>query len=63
MIVTSVPIAIGAFDTVTIGLIKGPGELEISWTVETIQSTALLKISKNTEKNPGYLERLADTQT
>ena len=63
MKVTFIPIFIGALGTVTIGLIKGLEDLEISGRVETIQTTALLKIGQNTEKSPGYLRRLAVTQT
>ena len=37
------PIVIGAFGTVTKGLLKGLEDLEVSWQVETIQTTALLR--------------------
>ena len=43
MKVTIVPIVIGAFRTVTKGLLKGMEDLEVSGRVETIQTTALLK--------------------
>ena len=43
MKVTIVPIVIGAFGTITKGLLKGPGDLEVGEQVETIQMTALLK--------------------
>ena len=56
---TIIPIVIGAFGTVTKGLLKGLEDLEVSGRVETIQTTALL----NTEKSPGDLRRLAVTQT
>ena len=59
MKVTIIPIAIGAFDTVTKGLLKGLEDIEVGRRVETIQTTALL----NTEKSPGDLRRLAVTQT
>ena len=38
-----VPIVIGAFGTVTKGLLKGLEDLEVGRRVETIQTTALLK--------------------
>ena len=41
-----VQIAIGAFGTVTKGLLKDLEDLEVSWRVETIQTTALLKTSR-----------------
>ena len=42
MQVTIIPIVIGAFGTVTKGLLKGLVDLEVSGRVETIQTTALL---------------------
>ena len=42
MKVTIVPIVIGAFDTVTKGLIKGLEDLEVGGRAETIQTTALM---------------------
>ena len=56
---TIIPIVIGAFGTVTKGLLKGLEDLEVGGRVETIQTTALL----NTKKSPGDLRRLAVTQT
>ena len=41
--VTIIPIVIGAFGTVTIGLLKGMKDLEIRGRVETIQTTKLLR--------------------
>ncbi len=41
--VTIIPVVIGAFGTVTKGLLKGLEDLEASGRVETIQTTALLK--------------------
>ena len=38
-----VPIVIGAFGTVTKGLLKSLGDLEVGGRVETLQTTALLK--------------------
>ena len=46
MKVTIIPIVIGAFDTVTKGLLKGLGDLEVGGRVETIQTTALLKTAR-----------------
>ena len=43
MKVSIVPIVIGAFGTVTEGLLKGQEDLEVGGRVETIQTTALLK--------------------
>ena len=40
------PIVVGAFSTVTKGLLKGLEDLEIGRRVETIQTTALLKTAK-----------------
>ena len=40
MRVTIVPIMIGDFVTVTKGLLKSLEDLEVSWRVETIQTTA-----------------------
>ena len=46
MKVTIIPIVIGAFDTVTKGLLKGLGDLEVDGRVETIQTTALLRTAR-----------------
>ena len=46
MIVTIVPIVIGALGTVTKGLLKGLEDLEVSGRVETIQTTALLRTAR-----------------
>ena len=43
MIVTFVPIVIGAFGTITKGLLKGLEDLEFGRRVETVQMTALLR--------------------
>ena len=63
MKVTIIPIVIGAFGTVTKGLLKGLEDLEVGGRVDTIQTTALLKNGQNTEKSPGDLRRLAVTQS
>ena len=49
MKVTIIPIVIGAFGTVTKGLLKGLEDLEVG--------------GQNTEKSPGDLRRLAVTQS
>ena len=43
MKVTIISIVIGAFGTVTKGLLNGLGDLEVGGRVETIQTTALLR--------------------
>ena len=43
---TIVPIVIGAFGTVTKGLLKGLEDLEVGERMETIQTTALLKMAR-----------------
>ena len=63
MKVTFIPILIDVLGTVTKGLIKRLEDLEIRGQVETIQITAIIEISQNTEKSPGDLRRFAVTQT
>ena len=46
MKVTIVPIVIGAFGTITKGLLKGLEDLEVGGWVETIQMTALLRTAR-----------------
>ena len=46
MKVTIIPIVIGAFGTVTKGLLKGLEDLEVGGRMETIQTTALLKMAR-----------------
>ena len=46
MKVTIIPIAIGAFGTVTKGLLKGLEDLEVGGRVETIQTTAWLRTAR-----------------
>ena len=41
-----IPIVIGAFGTVTKGLLKGLDDLEVGGWVETIQTTALLRSAR-----------------
>ena len=49
--VTIIPIANGAFGTVTKGLLKGPEDLEVGSRVKTIQTTALLKTARYWEES------------
>ena len=44
--VTIIPIIIGAFGTVTKGLLKGLKDLEVGGQVETIQTTTLLRTAR-----------------
>ena len=44
--VTIIPIVIGAFGTVTKGLLKGLENLEVGRQVETIQTTVLLRTAR-----------------
>ena len=46
MKVTIIPIVIGAFGTVTKGLLQGLEDLEVGDRVDTIQTTALLKTAR-----------------
>ena len=46
MQVTIIPIIMGAFGTVTKGLLKGLDDLEVGGRVETIQTTALLRTAR-----------------
>ena len=46
MKVTIIPVVIGAFGTVTKGLLMGLEDLEVGGRVETIQTTALLRTAR-----------------
>ena len=46
MLVTVIPIVIGAFGTVTKGLLKGLKDLEVGGRVETTQTTAILRTAR-----------------
>ena len=46
MKVTIIPIVIGAFGTVTKGLLKGLEDLEVGGRVETIQTNTLLRMAR-----------------
>ena len=52
MKLTIIPIVIGAFGTVTKGLVKGLEDLEVGRRVETIQTTALLKTARILRRVP-----------
>ncbi len=52
MKVTVIPSVIGAFGTVTKGLIKGLEDLETKERVETIQTTALLRSARIPRRTP-----------
>ena len=43
---TIIPIVIGALSTVTKGLVQGLEDLEIRGQVETVQTTALLRLAR-----------------
>ena len=52
MQVTIIPIVIGAFGTVTKGLLKGLEDLEVGERVEIIQTTALLRTARILRRVP-----------
>ena len=52
MKLTIIPIVIGAFGTVTKGLLKGLEDLVVGDRVETIQTTALLKTARILRRVP-----------
>ena len=54
MKVTIIPVVIGAFGTVTRGLLKGLEDMEVGERVETKQTTALLRTA-------GILRRVLET--
>ena len=63
MQVTIIPIVIGAFGTVTKGLLKGTGGLG-SWRKNGDHpNDSIIDNGQNTKKSPGDLRRLAVTQT
>ena len=59
MKVTCTPIVIGAFGTVTKGLLKGLG----GWRTSGDHTNYIIENGQNTEKSAGDLRRLAVTQT
>ena len=62
MIVTIIPIVIGALGSVR-RIIKGPGRLGNKRMSEDHPNYYIIENSQNTEKNPEDLRRLAVTQT
>ena len=63
MQMTIIPIVIGAFGTVTKGLLKGLEDLEVWRTSGDHPNYCIIENGQNTKKNPGDLRRLAVTQT
>ena len=63
MKVMIIPIMIGAFGTVTKGLLGGREDSEAGRRSETIQTTALSRTARILRRVPGDLRRLAVTQT
>ena len=57
---TIIPIVIGAFETVTKGLLKGLEDLEVGGRVDTIQTRALLRTARILWR---VLETWGDLQT
>ena len=60
MKVTMMPIVVSALGIVTKGLEKRPDELEIRGRIETLQTTALLRLTRILRR---VLRRLAISQT
>ena len=66
MKVIIIPTVIGAFGTVTKGLLKGLEDLEVGGRVETSgdhPNDSIIENGQNTEKSPGGFRSLAVTQT
>ena len=61
MKVMIIPIVIGAFGTVTKGLLKGLEDLEVGGRVKTNPNYSIIENGWNTEKNPGDFRKLAIT--
>ena len=61
--IPTIPIVIGAFGTVTKGLLKGLEDLYVGGQVDTIQNNYIIENGQNTEKSPGDLRRLAVIQS
>ena len=62
MKVIFISIVIGALDTVTERLLKGPEDLEMRTSGDR-SNYCIIKIGQNTEMSPGDMRRIADTQT
>ncbi len=63
MQVTIIIIVIGAFGTVTKGLLKGTGVVGSWWTSGDHSNYCIIENGQNTEKSPGDLRRFAVAQT
>ena len=63
MQVTIIPIVIGAFGTVTKGLLKGLEDFGSWRTSGDNPNYSIIENGQNTEKSPGDLSRLAVSQT
>ena len=63
MKVTIVPIVIGAFGTVTEGLLKGLEDFGVGGPRGDHPKDSIMEDGQNTETSPGELRRLAVTQT
>ena len=59
MRVMVIPVVIGALGMVLKSLEKGLEELETRGRIKIIQTTAFLRMTKNSEVSPGDLRRLA----
>ena len=60
---TIILIVIGAFSTITKGLLKGHEDLEVGGRVEDHPNNSIIENGQNTEKIQGDLKRLAVTQS
>ena len=60
---TIIPIVIGAFGTVTKGLLKGLEDLVVGGRVGDHPNDSIVENGQNTKKSPGDLRRLTVTQT
>ena len=63
MKVTIVPVVIGAFGTISKGLLKGLDDLESWRTGRDYPNDSIAEKGQNPETSPGDLRRLAVTQT
>ena len=60
---TVIPVVIGALKTIHKVFVMSLEDMEVRGMVKTIQTTALSRSARDTEKSPGDLRRLALTQT
>ena len=59
MKVTVIPVIVGALETIAKGLLRRLEKLEVGGRAQTIDTTALLRSAKNTEKRPEDLLSLS----